>query len=322
MDNETARFRWAYIGCGSIANTTAAAIRRSHAVVSVYARNYEKACAFAKRHRAKAYRTFEEAVTAPDVDAVYIATPHTSHTEYAVRAMELGKPVLCEKPVGVSEAQARRLVEAARTHGVYCCEAMWTWFSDVAMQVRGWIRDGRVGDVTRVEMHYAFPGILASRDSRLLSPQTAGGALLDIGVYPITYCYRLFGAPAKITCEGELRGGIDARETVTLHYDGFDCTLHISLTEARESCVIEGSAGRITVPLFHMASFALLTSGGKRTFFRGRTDYRTEFDRVSLEIRAGKTESDYVPFDATVSCLAIMDECRRQMGLVYPFEAS
>ena len=315
-------FRWAYIGSGSIAKNTARSITRGgHEIVSVWSRNYKTASAFAAKHNAKAYKTFEEAVTAEGVDGVYIATPHTSHLEYSVRAMELGKPVLCEKPVGVSTAEVDALINASKEYGIYFCEAMWTWFSDVALTVKKWVKDGRIGDIRRVEIDYAFPGLMMSKNSRVLTPSTAGGALLDIGIYPITYCYNLFGYPKSVNCEGTLQNGIDVAETVTLGYDGFECVLRMALSGLKEDCLIEGSNGSVRLKMFHMASKARLTSDGKTEVFKGKTDYLTEFTRVASEIRSGKTESEYVPFNSTRGCMKIMDECRKQMNLVYPFEA-
>ncbi len=316
------KFRWAYIGSGNIAHSTARDILRGdHKIISVYGRNAEKSKAFAEKYGAKHFADFESAVNRSDVDGVYIATPHTSHVDYAVSAMRLGKPVLCEKPVGVSTGDADILIHTAKEENIYFCEAMWTWFSDVALTVKKWVQSGAIGDIRRVKINYAFPGILMPKDSRVLLPETAGGALLDIGIYPITYCYNLFGYPKDILCRGRLKNGIDISETVTLVYDSFECTLHMSLCTLKENCFIEGTRGTVSLPtFFHMASKAVLKNENGRQVFSGKTDYLTEFTRAAQEIRSGKKESSYIPFTATRSCMRIMDECRRQLGLVYPFE--
>lgn len=317
-----AEFRWAYIGSGGIAKSTAMNIKKgNHRIVSVYSRTYEKAKAFADKHNAVAYKNFEDAVNRDDVDGVYIATPHTSHVEYAVKAMKMGKPVLCEKPVGVSLKDVDILINTAKETDTYFCEAMWTWFSPVALKVKKWVQSGEIGEVKDVVINYAFPGIRMPKDSRVLTPETAGGALLDIGIYPITYCYNLFGVPKGIKCDGVIQNGIDVSETVILDYGTFKCTLNMSLCKLKENCKIIGEKGKITLPVFfHMASKAILKKGLKRKAFRGKTDYITEFNCVAKEIREGKKESSYIPFEATRECMKIMDECRRQMNLVYPFE--
>lgn len=316
------KFRWAYIGNGSIANSTANDIKNgNHKIVSVYGRSFEKAKSFADRHGAVAFDDFEDAVNRQDIDGVYIATPHTSHLDYALRAMKLGKPVLCEKPVGVSAKEVEAIIETAKNENVYFCEAMWTWFSDVALTVKKWVQDGEIGEIKDVVINYAFPGILMPKASRLLTPETAGGALLDIGIYPITYCYNLFGMPSNIKCTGKIKNGIDIAETVILEYNGFKCTLNMSLCRLKENCLITGNKGTVSLPVFfHMASKAILKSQNGRRVFKGKTDYLTEFTRVAQEIQQGKTESDYIPFASTKACMQIMDECRKQMNLVYPFE--
>lgn len=316
------KFRWAYIGSGSIANSTARDITKgNHRIVSVYSRNIEKARTFADKFGADALNDFDSAVNREDVDGVYIATPHTSHIEYAVRAMKLGKSVLCEKPVGVSLKEVEVAIETAKSENIYFCEAMWTWFSDVALTVKKWVHSGEIGEIRDVVINYAFPGILMPKTSRVLTPETAGGALLDIGIYPITYCYNLFGIPDKIHCTGKIKNGIDIAETVILEYNGFKCTLNMSLCRLKENCLIKGSRGTVSLPaFFHMASKAILKNEKGSKTFNGKTDYLTEFTRVAEEIRQGKTESDFIPFEATRECMRIMDECRKQMKLVYPFE--
>ncbi len=316
------KFRWAYIGSGNIAYSTAKDISRgNHCIVSVYSRNFEKAKEFAEKYGAVAFDDFSSAVDRDDVDGVYIATPHTSHVEYAVEAMKLGKSVLCEKPVGVSVKDVDTLINTAKSTDTYFCEAMWTWFSDVALTVKKWVQNNEIGEIKDVVINYAFPGIMMSKNSRVLMPETAGGALLDIGIYPITYCYNLFGYPKEIHCKGKLKNGIDIKETVILQYDGFKCTLNMSLCKLKENCLIIGSKGKISLPsFFHMASKAILKSEDRQTIFKGTTDYLTEFTAVAREINENKKESSFVPFESTRNCMIIMDECRRQMGLVYPFE--
>mgnify|MGYP003305242162 CR=1 FL=1 len=316
------KFRWAYIGSGNIARSTAKQIvKGNHCIVSVYGRSYDKAKAFADSFGADVCKDFDSAVCRDDVDAVYIATPHTSHVEYAVRTMKHGKAVLCEKPVGVSVKDVEALVSASKEADTYFCEAMWTWFSDVALTVKKWVKSGEIGEIKNVTINYAFPGILMPKTSRVLMPETAGGALLDVGIYPITYCYNLFGVPEKIECEGKIKNGIDVSETVILHYNGFKCTLIMSLCYLKENCLIEGTKGSINLPVFfHMASKAILKNENGKEIFKGKTDYLTEFTKVSEEIEKGMKESEYIPFEATIQTMKIMDECRRQMGLVYPFE--
>lgn len=316
------KFRWAYVGCGSIAESTARSILKgNHLITAVYSRNSCKAEAFAEKYNAKAYESFEELLLAKgEYDAVYIATPHTAHVEFAVEALKRKIPVLCEKPVGVSASDVELLISTAKENDTYFAEAMWTWFSDTALGVKKRVKNGSVGKVKQVEIYYAFHGLAKKPDSRVRNPMTAGGALLDIGIYPITYCYNLFGYPDKISCKGEIRDGIDVNEKVVLSYGDFECTLHISFEYLKEQFSLKGSNGNIFIPAFHVSPYALLygKKGIKLTF--GKTTYLNEFNRCADEIRSNMKESAYIPFNATLDCMKIMDECRRQMGLVYPFE--
>jgi predicted dehydrogenase len=314
-------FRWAYIGCGSIARKTAKDISRgSHRITAVYSRNPQKAADFAGKYGSRLFENVDEMLASDCFDGVYIATPHSSHCAYSIKALEAGKSVLCEKPAAVNLKEIDSVIDLSQKNGVYFCEAMWTWFSDLALGIRERVSGGDIGAVKSVKIEYAFPGVLMSRDSRLLMPETAGGALLDIGVYPIAYCLSLFGFPQTVTCRGKVKSGIDIAEKIILGYDGFDCTLKVSLRNLRESCVIKGASGTISVPSFYAAGSAQIKKGGNAETIRGVTDYLTEFTRAAQEIRQGRTESAYVPHSFTRQCVMIADECRRQMNLKYPFE--
>ena len=316
------KFKWAYIGSGSIAYSTARSILKGdHAITAVYSRTYKKAMAFADKVGAKAYESFDALLSEGNFDGVYIATPHTSHVEYAVAALKAKKPVLCEKPVGVSVSDVELLIKTAKENDTYFAEAMWTWFSDTALTVKKWVQSGEIGKVKKVEIHHCFPGMSMKADSRVRDPMTAGGALLDIGIYPITYCYNLFGCPDKIRCEGTLEDGIDTKEKVTLTYGELNCELYMSLYYLKEKCVIKGEKGSVRLPgVFHAAPMALLIKSFSLKPGFGKTTYLNEFDRCAKEIREGRKESAYIPFEASLCTMRIMDECRKQMGLKYPFE--
>ncbi len=154
------KFRWAYIGSGSIAYSTAKSILKgNHRITAVYSRTYKKAVAFADKFGAKAYESFDELLSADNFDGVYIATPHTSHVEYAVAALKAHLPVLCEKPVGISVSDVELLINTAKENNTYFAEAMWTWFSDTALSVKEWIKSGKIGVIESVEIHHCFPGM-------------------------------------------------------------------------------------------------------------------------------------------------------------------
>ncbi len=315
------KLRWGYIGSGNIAFKVAeSTVKHGHPISCVYSRNKETAQNLANKYSAEIAENLEEFLQKDTIDAVYIATPHTSHMHYAIEALKAGKPVLCEKPVGINEQEVREIIDCAKQSNIYFVEGMWTWFSPVTLKVKEWIANERIGKIEKVNVSYSFPGILKPATSRVRDPKTAGGALLDIGIYPITYCYKLFGYPQKIECKGTVKDGIDVKEKITLYYDGFTCDISVSLFKVSENMTIKGSDGRIDLPVFHVAPLAKLKSKNGNEIFTGATDYITEFDRCAEEIKAGKNESDFIPFSQTIDCMRIMDECRRQMNLIYPCE--
>lgn len=317
-------FGWAYIGAGQIAKQTANKILKTgnHKIVSVYNRTFSKAEAFAKKYGANAFSTMEAAVLAEGVEGVYIATTANNHYLAAKECLELGKPVLLEKPFTITKAEAEELVNLARKKKVYLAEAMWTWFSPVAEQVKKWVQSDEVGKIKDIKITYKMA--IKKHFPRLGDPNLAGGALLDMGVYPITYCYNLFGQPNKVECSGTLSGGVDLEEDVTLTYlDGMKVTASISMVRWKglENIVITGENGTVKCFFYHAAKRAtLIRSKGKKVVFKGNGGFDNEFTRVAEEILMGQTESCYVPLQATLDNMATLDECRRQLGLIYPFE--
>ncbi len=321
MDNRA--FSWCMIGTGTLAKQVAEEITASgrHRIVSVSSRRFEAAEQFAKKYGAAAWEDAADAMAR--ADAVYVVTPHPSHAQYVRQAIAMGKPVLCEKPFTVQAAETKELFSLAKEKNVYIAEGMWTWFAPVALRVKAWVDSGAVGKIERVDtqmrvnvIHYA---------PRLTDPMLAGGAILDSGVYPITYLYRLFGKPVEVRCSGRIENGVDLSDTIDLTFaNGQTHRIALSIDEkaGEEYIRITGEKAGIFVDRFHYADHAeLLTRDGALIErFEGKTTLLNEFDLVAAEIRAGKTESAYIPPQATMDVMEIMDACRRQIGLVYPFE--
>lgn len=317
-------FHWAFIGAGWIARSVAQQILASgrHKIDTVYNRTFSKAQSFAEKYGVRACESLTEAVTAQGVDGVYIATTAETHFKLAKACLEAGKPVLMEKPFTVSRKEAETLFSLAKEKNLYLAEAMWTWFSPVSRQVKAWLDSGEVGKVQQVKIAYGMPG-MGLFFPRLKDANRAGGALLDIGVYPITYCYNLFGQPVKVDCSGRLKNGVDVEEAVTLCYaNGLTIRIPISMVNLRgHDLVISGDKGTIKNAFYHASGMAtLLRKDGSKAEFEGNGGLDNEFNLAAEEILRGQVESKYVPPQATLDNLAVLDECRRQMGLIYPFE--
>lgn len=318
-------FNWCFIGTGTLAKDVAKQIISSgrHKVVSCYTRNYEKGKAFAEKFGATAYERPEDAITAEGVDAVYVVTTHNAHFRFVKQALELGKPVLCEKAFTVTAAETDELIALAREKGVYLAEAMWTWFSPAANQVKRWVSEGSIGKVHRADFTYHMKSI--NYAPRVSDPRRAGGALLDITIYPITYAYRLFGYPVTIQSTGTLDKGIDLGEDVTLTFqNGVTANISASIVDTKgfEKMTVHGETGKIKATLYHCTNTATLHKGlFKKQVYTGPgpyiNSYLDEFDTVAQEIREGLTESRMVPLQATSDVMHILDEVRAQIGLTY-----
>ncbi len=318
------KFRWCFIGAGDLARTVANQLGKSgrHEVVSVYTRNYEKGLAFAEKHGSKAYPTPEEAMTAEGVDGVYIVTPHSSHYKYAKLALELGKPVFCEKAFTVTAKETDELIALAKEKNVYLCEAMWTWFSESANKTKEWIDTQKIGRVQGADFTYHVRTI--DRKGRHTDPKRAGGALLDITIYPVTYAYRLWGTPAEIESVGVIKEGIDHSEKIVFTYPDFKVSISASIADFKglEKMTIKGEKGEITAPFYHCCNgVTYKKSFFKKETFKGKgpkfNSYLDEFDTVASEIRQGLTESKMVPLKATSDVMHILDKIREQIGLSY-----
>ncbi len=319
------KFGWCFIGAGSLANTVASQLNKSgrHEIVSVYTRNYEKGKAFAEKRGGTAYDTPEKAVTAEGVEGVYIVTPHNAHFRYAKLSLELGKPVFCEKAFTVTSEETEKLINIAREKKLYLCEAMWTWFSPSANMTKKWIDEGKIGKIHSADFCYHIRTV--GHKGRHTDPKRAGGALLDITIYPITYAYRLWGKPEKIESKAKLKDGIDLGEYIIFTYpDGFKVNISASINDNRglEKMSIKGEKGEIKAPFFHALNGITCKTGlFRKEAFKGNgpkiNSYLDEFDAVAEDIRSGKTESDMVPLKATMEVMEILDEVRAQIGLFY-----
>lgn len=322
--------RWGVLAPGSIAHDFVSAVQQhtGQQVVAAASRRLFRAQQFAKEFGiARAYGSYEELVADPEVDIVYIAATHNAHEELALLAISAGKPVLVEKPIATSAESAHRIADAARVAGVFAMEAMWTRYlphMDVARQL---LADGALGPVELVAADFGFP---AEYDplSRMFDPALAGGALLDLGVYTVSFAQ--FALPSLLTAStvhayGRLaRTGVDAQSTLVLETDGgAQAVLSTSLfTATPQAASISGREGRIDVASPFWAPSDLLFSPqegepaeylGPRGI-RGRDGFAFEAAAVARYVAEGRTESPLHGLNEAVAALRILDEARRQLG--------
>ena len=320
---------WGFIGAGAIANRIMKGLVQvpDAYLAAVSSRTYDRAKVFADKHGAKVYATIEEMILDENVDIIYVGTPHTVHKENTLLALSMGKPVLCEKPMAPNARWVREMVNAAREKKVYLMEAMWTRFFPAMDKVRTWLKEGRIGKVQFVTADFGYyekedPSVI------IFKPETAGGSLLDVGIYPIAFAFMVFGKkPNRITGLADMTStGVDAAMGCTLGFDGGGLALLYSAMNAETPQVAEiiGEKGRIVIPQFWSPKEANLYVGGKlKETFKQQHEgegYQFEIAAVQDDIRKGRLENELMPLDQSIQIAEVMDELRRQWGLRYPFE--
>ena len=320
---------WGILGAGNISNSFASDLPRSlgSRLVAVSSRDLARAEAFAGKVGAeRAYGSYEQLVSDPDVDVVYVGTTHESHADQTRLALEAGKAVLCEKPFTVSAAEAEPLVRLARDRGLFLMEAMWTRFIPAIRRVVELVADGAVGEVKHVQATYGNH-VPYDIKSRLFDPARAGGALLDLGVYPLTFAWLFLGAPDRVDAAARFRNGADLSTHLLLTHSGgasasLGCSMEIDLPAEGS---VYGTEGTIVVPhpLPHPETFRLVRKGRDAeeiTVPRLGIGYTHEIDEANRCLRAGLTESPILPLDDTLDMMRLLDGVRAQIGLRYPFE--
>lgn len=313
------KFKWAFIGAGGIARSTASAIVGSeHSLFSVYNRTQKRAEDLAKKYGGRACSSVADAIDG--ADAAFIALTHDKHVEYALKCIDAGIPVLVEKPLAVSAHDACELIAASEEKGCYLCEGMWTVFAPATQSMCDIVRMERLGKVREVDIEFTLPIGFFGR-GRLLNPHTAGGALLDLGCYPVSLALALFSVPKRVACRSVLSGGVDVRDEIAFEYEGFTARLRSAFrSRFRDSVKIIGEHGSLRANAFHSGGGFVLTADGKREKHEFKNARKNQFDTVAREIREGKMQSSIVPLAFSLRTLELLDECRAQIGLKYPFE--
>ncbi len=323
-------FKWGVLGPGWVARKFAEGLRvlENVEIAAVASRSQERANAFADEFRvARTYGTYADLANDPDINAVYVATPHVFHCEQSIMCLKAGKAVLCEKPFTVNAWQAAKVIEVARASGVFLMEAMWTRFLPIYTVVHEWLKEGIIGDVLMLKSDFGSRTMPGPEDRRL-NLQLAGGALLDKGVYSLALASTIFhGPPKRIESMSHIGAtGIDEESAVLLGYDGGQLGI-ISCTQSTlypQDAWICGSKGNIHIPNFWRATRATfsLIEGTQRTADRpfAGTGYQLEAAEVMQCVRQGKLESEVMPLGESLEIVQTMDRIRVQWGLVYPIE--
>ncbi len=325
----TDKVRWAVLGAGKIAHSFTQdfnAVKNAE-LVAIAASNKSRAEAFAKEYSLPLAYSYEELYNSNEVDAVYVATTHNFHYEQCMQCLEHGKNVLCEKPITLNDNQFKKLARLSQEKKVFLMEAMWTWFLPSVLKAKQWLQEGKIGNLKIIEAGFGFP-MEKNFTGRMYNIELAGGALLDLGVYPVAFsAYFMNKKPDTITASGVLTNtGVDERTGMILQYGDVTATLFTSMVSIMANkAMLYGENGYIEIPDFFKASAALLYDDHHNLIEKFEDDrttkgYNYEIQHATDAILQQKLESDIMPHSKSDEIQEIMTEVRRQIGLAYPGE--
>lgn len=323
-------YKWGIIGPGKIANKFAVALSRVPGATlwAVASRDEVKAKAFAEKHGAeKHYNTYEAIAADPDIDVIYIATPHTFHHAHTLMCLENKKAVLCEKPMSVNYASTKQMISVARDNNVFLMEALWTRFLPITNKVLELISEGVIGDVKFVKADFGtiFP---FNADSRIYNVKLGGGSLLDIGVYPLFLTLLLLGKPDEIKSMAHLAvTGADETMSVSLSYKNGNMASVFSTFAGHTPLTadITGTKGCIflPVPWYKGSSIIVKTNAGEETNIAvpyGDNGFEFEIEEVNRCLDNGLTESSLLTLDFSLMMSKVVDDISKQCGLTYELQ--
>ena len=322
-------FSWGILGPGGIAQAFAKDLSfiEGHTIGAVGSRTISNAQKFASTFGGSAYGSYEELVADSTIDAIYVATPHPAHHDNVILALNAGKPVLCEKPFAVNAKQAQAMVDTAAKNQVALMEAMWARFLPHYAKVREIVASGVLGPI--LSIHADHGQRLADRGiARLVEPQLAGGALLDLGIYPISFAHMILGNPTSITSTAVMtEQGVDAQTSMIFTYDtGAQAVLTTTMIEQTPCrAVVAGLHGWLEIDrtFYNPASLRVVLNDGSVTEYpstytgHGLREQAESFKHI---VQSGALESEVLTWKDTVDIMKSMDTVRSQIGLKYPFE--
>lgn len=327
--NASKKIRWAILGAGNIAKDFVKdfPLLQNAALIAIAASDKERAKVFAAVHNIPFAYNYEELYNSKEIDAVYIATTHNFHFEQSMQCMQHGKAVLCEKPITINDTEFKQMAELSKENNIFLMEAMWTYFLPAIQKAQQWIAEGRIGKLKVIQADFSF-AVPKNMEGRMYNPYLAGGALLDLGVYPVAAA-TLFanGKPNSITASGVLtETGVDATTTMILNYGEYIATLTTSMvTKMTNKLCLFGENGYIEVPDFWRGYGCKLYDKDfvlQESFDDERTSHGFVYQMQHATDRMfnNEIESDIMPHKRSNEIQEIMTEVRREIGFTYPNE--
>lgn len=321
---------WGIIGTGNIAKkfATGLEVLADAKLLAVGSRSQRTADAFGDQFNVpRRYDSYEALVNDADVQAVYVSTPHNLHMENTLLCLESGKAVICEKPFAINAAQAQKMVDTAREKGLFLMEAMWTRYLPIMVKVREVLVDGVIGEVRMITADFGYRSNFNPK-SRTFDPHLGGGALLDVGIYPLSLASMIWGKPSRISSMAELgETGIDEQAAMILGYEGGEMAVLTTAvrTSTPHEAFILGTNGRLKIhsPWWYPKTMTVSVNGkdDEEIYlpYEGN-GYNYEAAELMACLRTGKLESEIMPLDESLQIMETMDAIRAQWGLKYPME--
>ncbi|GBC93044.1 1,5-anhydro-D-fructose reductase [bacterium HR15] len=323
-------FAWGILGTGKIARRfmQAVALVPDARVVAIGSRSPQTAEAFGEQFGIpRRYGSYDALLADPEVEIVYVATPHTLHAENTRAALQHGKHVLCEKPLTLNAHQAETLVVLARQRGLFLMEGMWTRCFPLMREVVARVQEGAIGTIRLIQADFGFRAPY-NPEGRLLNPALGGGALLDVGVYPVALAFLFLGEPVRVLSTAHIgQTGVDEQCALLFEYaDGALAVLSAAIqTDTPKEATLCGTRGRIRIhtPWWKPSEATLThTDGSEERWQHPYTGDGLQFEirHVHECLRQGRTESPWMPLEESLRILRVLDQIRAQWGLVYPVE--
>lgn len=329
-DLNLAKIRWGFLGAGSIATRFGTGFQEVEdgELLAIGSRTARRRQELAEKFNVpRQYDSYEELVADPDIDVIYVATPHSLHHEHSIMALEAGKAVLCEKPFTINLREAAEIVALARNRNQFLMEAMWTRYIPIVREVKRMVQRGDIGDLT---MLIADFGGRSSQplSGRIKDPLLGGGALLDLGVYPVSLASYFFETPpTRIETLAHLQDGIDIRGGILFGYgDGRMAISYSSVSDnTPQEAILTGSKGQIRIPRpFWLNNKCVVSIDGQETRTIKADLITNGFAHEAMEVnrcmRLGLKESPDMTLNETLDIMGTLDTIRSQWGLRYPME--
>lgn len=322
--NTDKKIRWGIIGLGNIANQFASDLKliEEAELVAAASRDINKAKQFAEEHDCnRFYGSYDQIFTDAQVDIIYIATPHDSHAELSIKAMENGKHVLCEKPLSLSYNDALRMTEASKKYNKFFMEAFWTRFIPSIREVFSKIKNGNIGEIKYINADFAF--INRELGTRLTDKKLGGGALYDIGVYPLFLSYVVLGVPKEVIAKSTYHTtGVDLQTTMILQYESAQAVLHAGLVSASDmKATISGTVGRIDIdsPWFMTEGYSVFVDEQEEKFHIPNIGKGYAHEAIECHncIKNNQIESKLWSHQNSLDLSKITEDVRKQIGLEF-----